>query len=281
VGNVRDRRTIVLAPVDLGTAELIPDLRRPNGWLLMIDGVAQSYVDVSDPTHLEFAYVRRVAVAIDAVRPAGTPIDALHLGGGAWSLPRYIAATRPGSRQRVVERDRALAALIAERLPLRTTAPVEIDLTDARDAVTTAGTDAYDLVISDVFEAAQMPRHVASTPFAAEVARVLRPDGFYVVNVTDLPALTITRRLAATLRGSFADVGVVADPSMLRGRRFGNTVIVACLTGRSLPPARLSALRPGEDARVRLVRGAELDAFIAGARPIDDEPPAGSSGGRT
>lgn len=266
----RDPRTEVLAEIDLGAAELVPDPKRRTGWLLMIDGVAQSYVDLADPTHLEFAYVRRVAAVIDAVRPAGVPIYAVHFGGGAWSLARYVAATRPGSRQRVVELDERLAALIRKRLPLRRSALVTIELGDARDAVEAAPSASYDLAISDVFVGAHMPEQVAGIEFATEVARVLRDDGLYVVNVTDLPALAFTRRLSATLRERFHDVAVVAEPSMLRGRRFGNAVLVAAGAGRPLPGPRLTALRAGESASVRLVRGAALDEFIGGARPLSD-----------
>jgi predicted methyltransferase len=263
-------RTEVVAHVDLGVAELIPDPKRPQGWMLMIDGIAQSYVDLADPTHLEFAYVRRVAAAIDAVRRSGQPVCALHLGGGAWCLPRYVAATRPGSKQRVVERDEALAALIRKRLPLRKSAEVIVELGDARDAVEATPAGTYDLVISDVFEGAQMPAQVASVEFAAQVARLLRDDGLYVVNVTDLPALAFTRRLAATLRECFHDVAVIAEHGMLRGRRFGNAVLVAAGAARKLPGSRLTTLRPGETITVKLVCGAELDAFTTGAEPIRD-----------
>ncbi|HEX5205144.1 MAG TPA: spermine synthase, partial [Actinoplanes sp.] len=88
-----------------GIAELIPDADRPAAYSLMLDGAPQSYVDLEDPTHLEFEYIRRMAAVIDLIAPAGAPVRALHLGGGALTLPRYIAATRPGSPQRVVEID--------------------------------------------------------------------------------------------------------------------------------------------------------------------------------
>src|SRR5882724_13603756 len=87
--------------VRFGTAELMRDLDRPNGWLLSVDGVAQSYVDLDDPSYLEFDYVRRIADVIDCVAPDTVPLDVLHVGGGACTVPRYIAATRAGSRQLV------------------------------------------------------------------------------------------------------------------------------------------------------------------------------------
>src|SRR5437764_1146294 len=88
---------------------LVPDPRRPAGWTLLVDGVPQSYVDLDDPRYLEFEYMRRLASIIDAAAPPGVPLRVLHLGGGALTMPRYVAATRPGSRQRVVELDAARA----------------------------------------------------------------------------------------------------------------------------------------------------------------------------
>src|SRR5690349_11154884 len=105
------RRSGALAiaePVDLGYAELIPDRDRPDGWTLLVDGVPQSHVDLSNPRYLEFEYMRRLASVVDAAGPAGARLRVLHLGGGALTLPRYVVATRPGSPQRVVERDAAL-----------------------------------------------------------------------------------------------------------------------------------------------------------------------------
>ena len=108
---------VVRADVDHGRAELVRDPDRPQGWTLLLDGTAQSHVDLDDPEHLEFEYVRRIAHVADLVEGPGRPLRALHLGGGAWTLARYLAATRPGSTQLVVELDAALAELVRHRLP--------------------------------------------------------------------------------------------------------------------------------------------------------------------
>jgi hypothetical protein len=265
-----DRREVVTVPVDLGTAELIPDPRSLTGWALFVDGVAQSYVDLADPLHLEFAYMRRVANAVDAVRPPRAPIDVLHLGGGALSLPRYIGATRPGSRQRVIELDESLFDLVSERLPLPADLDVTVEIAGARVTIATEPAEAYDLIVSDAFVAATMPDDVSTTEFESLVAPALRPDGLYVVNVTDMPTLAFTRRLAATIRTAFADVCVIGDPSMLRGRRFGNCLLVASPRPDGLPTEQLSRTRPDETGPIGLLRGAALDTFIGGANPLTD-----------
>src|SRR4051795_6839758 len=79
----------------MSSPELLRDLDRDTGWTLMVDGAEQSYVDVDDATHLEFEYMQHIALVIDAVFDEERPLSALHLGGGACTLPRWLAAARP------------------------------------------------------------------------------------------------------------------------------------------------------------------------------------------
>ncbi|WP_233558777.1 spermidine synthase [Micromonospora radicis] len=246
--------------------ELVVDPARPTGRTLLAGGVEQSYVDLADLTYLHFEYVRRMAAVADLAAPAGVPLDVLHLGGGALTLPRYLAAARPGSAQLVVERDPAVVELVDRELPPRP-AGVEVQVADARDAIASAPTGAYDLVLADIYRAARMPPHVATLAFATEVARVLRPRGIYLVNVTDLPPLVFTRVQAATLRAVFADVCVVADRRMLRGRRYGNLVLAAAHHPDRLPVARLHARARRDPQPGGVLHGPALDTFIVGARP--------------
>ena len=84
--------------------------------MLLLDGREAGQVDLADPRELAFAYMRRIADLIDAFRPPGAAIDVLHVGGGACALPRYVAATRPKSRQLVFELDPGVVALAREHL---------------------------------------------------------------------------------------------------------------------------------------------------------------------
>jgi spermidine synthase len=270
-----DRPGVV--PVDFGTAELVPDPRHRRAFTLLLDGVAQSYVDLDRPTHLEFEYMRRVASVVDVIRGRGRPLRVLHLGGGGLTLVRYVHATRPGSAQDVVERDGAVVDLVGRSLPLPEDADVRIRVADARAAVTTYPPGRFDLVIGDVFHAAQVPRSVTGVGFLADAARLLRPGGAYVVNVTDLPPLAFTRVYAATLGQVFADVCLVATTNMLSGRRFGNVVFAAAPRAGDLPMSRLRAAASRRASAApspadgRLLHGAELLRFVGGARPAQDQ----------
>jgi spermidine synthase len=252
-------------PIDFGTADIEPDPNRTGAWVLRIDGIAQSYVDLVDPRFLEFRYMRRIAAVLDTAAPGARPLRVLHLGGGAYSLPRYVAASRPGSAQVVVERDAALAALVERELPLPAGAGIDIVIGDARSTVEDAVPGRYDVVIGDVYDGARMAGSVATVEFVAAVAAALAGGGTYVVNVTDLPPLAFSKRQAATVRAAFPDVCVVAEPALLRGRRYGNTVIAGRLPPGGLPLTRLASRVDGA-----VLHGADLAGFVAGARPLTD-----------
>jgi spermidine synthase len=256
------RQRVVEEPVDFGTATLVPDRDRPGGWTLLLDGAPQSYVAVDDPEYLHFEYVRRLGKVVDAAAPAGTPVRVLHLGGGGLTLARYIAAKRPGSRQRVAEHDAALTGLVRRVIPLPRRADVRVRTIDARAAVEAYGDASYDLVIADVYHDTQMPSTLASVEFAGHVARILRSDGVYAVNVADLPPAAFTKAYVATLRAVFAHVSVIASTAMVRGRRHGNAIAVAS----SLPLDLSRALEPSTE----VVHGNALDRFVGGARPMSD-----------
>src|SRR4029078_2722562 len=89
-----------------------------GGWELDVDGTPQSHVDLDDPTHLHFEYIARMGAVIDRLRMPRQPLTAVHLGGGALTIPRYVEATLPGARQQVIELEPALVDLVREQLPL-------------------------------------------------------------------------------------------------------------------------------------------------------------------
>ena len=158
-----------------GRTELLRDADRRAAWMLLIDGVPQSHVDLEDPGYLDFEYVRRIGHVIDAAAPAGQPLRVLHLGAGALTLARYVAATRPGSPQLAVEVDAALVDLIRLRLPLD--AKVRVRVGDARAELERLAAARFDVVIADVFAGGRTPAHLTSAEFWAATRRVLRGTG--------------------------------------------------------------------------------------------------------
>jgi spermidine synthase len=255
--------------VDSGVAALVPDPDRPRAWTLLLNGVPQSHVDLDDPEYLDFEYVRRLGHVVDLVAPAARPLRVLHLGGGALTLARYVAATRPRSVQQVIEVDAALIALVRRRLPLGRDSRIRTRTGDAREVLArTPSGKTFDLVIGDAYADGRAPAHLTSVEFFAAVARTLRAGGCYAANVADGTPLSFARSQAATLRRVFRQVCLIADPGVLRGRRFGNLIMVA---GWNEPPvAGLTRKTAGDPFAARVLHGDELTRFIAGAAPVTD-----------
>ena len=211
-------------------AVITPDRWVPGAYTLTVDGTPQSHVDLEDPTHLFFEYVQRMGHVIDQVGLPGQPLTAVHLGAGALTLPRYIEATRPGSRQQVIELESDLVDLVRAELPWSPRANIRIRHGDARDVLgrLPAGLrGSVDVVVVDVFSGARTPAHVTSIEFYRLAAALLAPDGVLLANIADGPGLAFARGQAATLREAVGEVAALAETQVLKGRRFGNVVLVA------------------------------------------------------
>jgi spermidine synthase len=248
-----------------GQAELLRDADRRAAWMLLVDGVPQSHVDLEDPGYLDFEYVRRLGHVIDMTAPPGQPIRVLHLGAGALTLARYVAARRPGSPQLAVEIDAALVELVRRRLPVRR---VRVRVGDAREVLERLRRGSYDVVIADVFAGGRTPAHLTTAEFMSAARRVLSGNGVFAANVADGAPLAHARAQVATARAVFAETCLIADAGVLRGRRFGNLVLVA--SPQPVPVDRLTRLAASDPMPGRVLHGEDLTRFTSGAKPVTD-----------
>ncbi|MEW2115018.1 fused MFS/spermidine synthase [Streptomyces sp. NPDC005474] len=258
----------VVETVDGGLAELVPDRDRARAWTLLIDGAPQSHVDLDDPAYLSFEYQRRLGHVIDLVAPPGKPVQVVHLGGGALTLARYVAATRPRSTQQAVERDAALVQLVRRELPLDPNARIRVRSADAREGLAKIPDGWADLVIADVFSGARTPAHLTSVEFLTDVRRVVNDAGCYAANLADGPPLAHLRGQIATAGAVFPELALIADPTVLRGKRFGNAVLVG--SAHPLPIAELTRRTASDPHPARLEHGRALTDFTGGAVPVTD-----------
>jgi SAM-dependent methyltransferase len=260
-------------PCDVETvyycARIEIDPARPTGRVLILDDLRHSYVDLADPAHLEFRYLRVTDAALATVHPPGRPLDALHIGGGGFTLPRALAATRPGTRSTVLELDERVIGLARDRLGLRTGPDLAVQVGDARVALADLPDDAYDFVMGDAFGGRSVPWHLTTREVVATVDRVLRPGGVYIVNVIDGPGMRFARAEAATLRAVFPSVAVIAPPGVLERRIAANVVLVGSLD--AIDPGALAARVAANGDGDRVVMGPELDEFIDGAAVLRDD----------
>ncbi|HEY7009284.1 MAG TPA: fused MFS/spermidine synthase [Jatrophihabitantaceae bacterium] len=252
-----------------GEVELLADADRPGGWLLLVDRIRQSYVDLDDPTYLDFEYVQAFADVLDLL-PAG-PLAVTHIGGGACTLARYVAVTRPRSPQIVLEPDAGLTEIVRRRLPFPRAARIRVRPVGGRDGVAALADASADVVVLDAFHGGRVPGELSSVEFVTDVARVLRPDGVFLANLADGPPLRYARRLVATVRTALPAVALRADAAVFRRRRFGNLVLAA--SRAALPIAELRRVAAGSMFPQRVLSGNELDAFAGDAAPVTDADP--------
>lgn len=257
-------------------AEIRADRWVPGSFELVVDGTPQSHVNLDNPAELFFEYVNRMGHVIDQLKLPGEPLTALHLGAGALTIPRYIEATRPGSRQQVLELEPELVELVRRELPLPRGASIRVRYGDARATLAKLPPGlkgAVDVLVVDVFGGARIPAHVTSVEFYRECAAFLTPDGVLLVNVADGSGATFARSQAATLamvfeRGSGDRLAVLAESQVLRGRRYGNFVLVA--SRAPLPLEWMPRLLAGGPHPAALVHDRELRNWIAGAPVVTD-----------
>lgn len=236
----------------------------PRQVILFIDGMESSFHDLDDPAHLEFEYMQHMDAVVSVVLGESTPLRALHLGGAACCLPTAWDSSHPGSTQLAIEWDGELARLVREWFPLPRAPRLRIRHGDARAALDSCQPQRWDVIVRDVFVRAEVPAHLADAAAAAAAARAVTAAGVYLVNLTDSPPLRAARAEVAHLRAAFRHTLMIADPAILRGRRYGNLVVAAS-------HAQLDGVAVARRVRAlplpaRVVADAELDRFCGSVR---------------
>ena len=265
--------TLAPNPCDVETAyhcaSVETDPNQPTGRLLMLNSARHSYVDLAEPRHLEFAYTRWMGALADEFAPAGAPLQTLHLGGGGFTLPRYLSATRPGSRNVVLELDGVLVELDREELGVLPGPGLEIWVGDARIGLSHQASGAYDLVIGDAFGHLVVPWHLTTREIVNDVRRVLKDGGVYALNVIDYPPAAFVRAELATIIAEFPHVALVAPVFAIEGRAGANWVVLA--SSSPLPLAGLRMRLDGITDPPTVLSGDDLATFVGDSPILTDD----------
>lgn len=248
------------------------DEDRRDGYALWLDTLRHSYVDLNDPSHLEFTYTAWFGDVITAMAPDGEPLDALHVGGAGMTMPRYLRHEHPGSTSTVLELDELLVDLAIDELGFEPGEDIEVLVGDARLSAEQVDTDAYDLVIGDAFGGVAVPWHLATREFTEELRRTLHDDGVYVMNLLDYGPRRFLRAQAATLGAVFEHVAILGragsfDPAARDVG--GNFVLIA-----SDAPLPLAAIEEANRDRRRddeLLHGGAFAQFVGDAPVLTDD----------
>ncbi|HEY5891008.1 MAG TPA: fused MFS/spermidine synthase [Acidimicrobiia bacterium] len=247
-------------------ADVLVDEARPSGRILVLDRGHNSYVDLEDPTYLDFRYTNVMADVIDVDLEEG-PLDVLSIGGGGFTFPHYLDATRPGTSHTVLEIDGDLETIAQTHLGF--TDQADVIAGDARATIAAIPDDSVDLVIGDAFSGYTVPWHLTTVEFNEIVNSKMRSDGIYVINVIDEGGLDFARAAASTFRGVFEHVAVIAPPEYLAGLDGGNFVIVGSQAELELN-AILDRIR-SRGGIENAIEGTQLDEFIGSAPILRDD----------
>lgn len=231
------------------------DPLRPAGRLLRQGGMDASYVDLADPSHLEFDYLRWIRIVLRAARARRV----VHVGGGACALARALAAEDPGGRQEVCEVDAGVLALAREHLGLRRAPGLRVRLAEGRAFLAGQRSADWDAVVVDAFVAATVPRRLITVQALAEVARVAP---LALINVLDNRAAREVLTVGAGLATAYPRVWAL-------GGRAGNTILVGAVGELDL--GRIAAQAAADPSPTRLTPPSAMALRLAGTPPLRDD----------
>jgi hypothetical protein len=252
VSRLRGRQLTLAQTGDL-VAERDP--RRPSGRLLRQGDMDASYIDLADPSHLEFDYMRWMRIVLRAAHARRI----VHVGGGACALARALAAEDPDGRQQVCEVDPMVLALAREHLGLRRIPGLRVRVAEGRRFLAGQPASSWDAVVIDAFIGAAVPRRLITVEALADVARVAPVA---LINVVDDRSARVVRAVAASLSVSYPHVCAL-------GARAGNTILAGATAKLELE--RIAALAVADPSPARLTTPATMALLLAGAIPLRDE----------
>jgi len=230
------------------------DPRRPSGRLLRQRDMDASYIDLGNPSHLEFDYMRWIRIVLRTARARRI----LHVGGGACALPRALAAEDPVGRQEVCEVDGDVLALAREHFGLRRQPGLRVREAEGRAFVAGQRDAGWDAVVIDAFIGAAVPRQLITAEGLGQVARVAP---LALVNVVDNRAARALRSVAAGLATAYPRVWA------LEGRA-GNAVVAASVAELDLD--RVRAETAADASPARLIGPEAMALRIAGTSALRD-----------
>jgi spermidine synthase len=235
-----------------------------TGYELVLDGTHNSYVDTADPTFLQYHYTRWIANAINHTYPGKQPLDVVFVGGGAFTLPRWLIEERPGSSAQVLEVDGDVVDFVEDRFGMRPSADLRVTVGDARMTLRDVPDDSADVVVGDAFSGYTVPWHLTTTEWIDEVQRVLNPGGIYTLNLIDLGPLDFVKAEIATLRDAFPYIRMTTFLAEDGEPYGGNIVLIA--SDRPLK-ASVGANTP----IARTYDQASVEQFAGDAQPLRDD----------
>jgi spermidine synthase len=220
----------------------VRDETRANGdvfRVLTLDRLVHSYSALDDPRKLLYGYEKIGAELLAYMEQEYDLIDAFFIGGGGYTLPRYIEAVHPRSVIEVAEIDPAVTEVARERLGVKADTKIVSHAQDARLFLATLEpTRKYNLVVGDAFNDFSVPYHLTTREFNDLVRQHMTDDGIYMLNLIDGGDLPFVSAMLRTLSQTFDHVYLIPT-----NRNWENATRNTFIVLASPSPIDLTALR--------------------------------------
>ncbi|MFH0914370.1 MAG: fused MFS/spermidine synthase, partial [Chloroflexota bacterium] len=245
--------------------------------VLSLDHLIHSYVIPDNPIFLKYDYLKIFAEVISYLSQGNSAPRVLHLGGGGYSLPRYLDAVYPQSLNEVVEIDPAVTQVAHEELGLPRDTRIKTYNQDARlFLIQRPSGEKYQIAVGDVFNDFSTPYHLTTQEFARLVKSHLAEGGVYLVNIIDSHSQgRYMPSFLYTLRQVFRYVYLFSPVTSWENAGRGTFVIAA--TDRPLDLENFKQfINKGKDPTSNPHDEAGLQKYLAERRPLlltDDYAP--------
>ena len=180
--------------------------------VLILDNLKHSFVDLNDPTFLVYGYEKLFADITTYVGERNPHFVSLFIGGGGYTMPRFVETRYPESTVEVIEIDPAVTEVAYDYLGMPRNTRIVTYNSDARRIFLELPENSYDLVAGDAFDHFSVPYHLTTLEFNERVKEVLKDGGLYTVNVIDkLHSGRFLRAIVHTLEQTFDFVYIMKD----------------------------------------------------------------------
>ena len=153
---------------------------------LVLDHLIHSYTDLSNPSFIEYEYIRIYEEVVRWQASRRGPFRALFLGGGGYTFPRFLEIEYPDAEVDVVEIDPDITRVVYDYLGIPKETRIRSFNEDARWFLMNSREGGrYDFIFGDAFNDLSIPYHLTTKEFASELRRVLKADGILMANVID------------------------------------------------------------------------------------------------
>lgn len=223
---------------------------------LHLDKLIHNYVSPDDPSILLDSYNLIFGELADIKAQRDPSLRMFFIGGGGYTLPRYIEQRHPQSILEVAEIDPEVTRVAFDYLGLRRDTRIVTFNQDARVLMPELPKNQYDLVIGDAFNDISVPYHLTTLEFNQQVRELLTDDGIYAVNVVDqLYSGQFLAAFVRTLERTFPYVYLIRDDPDWSDDTRSTYVVVGALQPLSL-----------DDATTRLDDGQRVSYMMPEAR---------------